>query len=401
MPQNTIEFPNLDISLTVPRVAFEFMGTGVYWYGIIICTAIVLGILYAIKSAPKVGLLPDTMFDAAFVGVLCGVFGARAYYVAFSETPYTVQEAIFGLRDGGLAFYGGVIGAFVGSAVFMKLRGVRFAPVTDLMGVGFLLGLSIGRWGNFFNQEAFGAPTATNLPWGMTGDNIITAPEVKNLIMAGGTPDAVLVHPCFLYESLWCLLGFALLHFYMRKWQTFDGEILLLFIVWYGAGRAFIESLRLDALMAGDIRVSQLVAIVSAATAMLLFCYFKSSKNAKHAYVRFKDLEDSKALVANHAHKVKLEREKEKALSRLRKTQRELNDPFAESVAESKPIKSDNTAKPEKAEKAEKSEESQESQDSDTSDVSDESDDVHEQDESDSTEESDSCDDSAPKEDKE
>jgi phosphatidylglycerol:prolipoprotein diacylglycerol transferase len=325
LPENTIEFPNLDIALNINRVAANILGVGVYWYGIIICSAIVLGILYAIKSSPRVGLLPDVVFDAAFWGVLSGVVGARAYFVIFSSSSYTLGQAIFGLRDGGLAFYGGVIGAFVGSLIVFKVKKVKFAPVTDLMGVGFLLGLSIGRWGNFFNQEAYGAPTAGDLPWGMTGHRI----QQEIVSEFGIDYIEALVHPCFLYESLWCILGFLILHFYAKKFQSFDGEMLLLFIVWYGSGRAFIESLRLDSLMVGDVRISQLLAIVSASVALLLFAWFKFTKRQKHAYVRFCDTEDSQKLMENHAHKVKVEREKEKALIHLRRTQREINDPLS------------------------------------------------------------------------
>jgi phosphatidylglycerol:prolipoprotein diacylglycerol transferase len=328
---NVIEFPNVGIALNIDRIAFEILGVGIYWYGMIICTAIVLGILYAIKSATKVGLLPDIVFDAAFWGVLFGVVGARTYFVLFSERSYTFTEAVFGLRDGGLAFYGGVIGAFIGVGIVLRHKKVRLAPAADLMGAGFLLGIAIGRWGNFFNQEAFGAATAGELPWGMTGSLIRTSPEVTAAVQAGGNFDSVLVHPCFLYESLWCIVGFVFLHIYMRKVQTFDSEVFMLFVVWYGTGRAFIESLRLDSLMVGDVRVSQALAITSASIALITFIVTKiktQKARAAGVVVRYKDTDENKALMEKHVYNTKLEREKEKARIRLQKTERELSEPY-------------------------------------------------------------------------
>ncbi|MCL2755277.1 MAG: prolipoprotein diacylglyceryl transferase [Oscillospiraceae bacterium] len=333
---NFIEFPNIGLLIPLERVAFSFFGLPIYFYGIIICAAIVLGISYAIKSAKRVGLLSDSVFDAAFWGVLFGVIGARTYFVIFSATDYSLGQAAFGLRDGGLAFYGGVIGAVIGSAIAFKFRKmpggsrVPFSPVLDLIGIGFPLGLGIGRWGNFVNQEAFGAPTAGNLPWGMSGSIIRGNSAVIEAVQAGGDFDSVLVHPCFLYESLWCLLGFGVLHFYSKKLQTFDGEMFLLFLVWYGSGRAFIESLRMDSLMVGDLRVSQMVSIIAATVALCLFAYFKVMRSPKYAYARFKHTSASEKALSEHRYRTKLEKEKERALTALRRGQRELNDPFEE-----------------------------------------------------------------------
>ncbi|MCL1881247.1 MAG: prolipoprotein diacylglyceryl transferase [Oscillospiraceae bacterium] len=333
MLDSVIEFPNIGIALDVNRVAFTLPGgVGIYWYGIIMCTAIVLGILYAIKSAKKVGILPDTVFDATFWGVILGVIGARAYFVIFAERSYTLQEAIFGLRDGGLAFYGGVIGALLGAVIAMRAKKLPLTPLSDLMGVGFLLGLTIGRWGNFVNQEAFGAATAGNLPWGMTGGRIMhnLPHEIATTVQPLGDE---LVHPCFLYESLWCFVGFIFLHFYSKKLQSFDGEIFLLFAVWYGTGRAFIESLRMDSLMVGDVRVSQIVSIAIASISLCAFIALKAKtypKRETQTYIRYKDTDENKKLLANYELKTKIEREKEKGKNAFAKELRKIHDPFTD-----------------------------------------------------------------------
>ncbi|MCL1866107.1 MAG: prolipoprotein diacylglyceryl transferase [Oscillospiraceae bacterium] len=329
--KNTIEFPNLfgdGIIISAGRVAFTLpiVGLEVYWYGVIITTAVALGILYGINRASKVGLLPDNVFEIAFWGVITGVVGARAYYVLFNGGGMSLQDAVTGIRGGGLAIYGGLIGAVAGGGIAARVKKVKFAPLADLIGLGFLIGHSIGRWGNFFNQEAFGAPTASSLPWGMTGNLIRADSQVAAMQRSLGNSGYALVHPCFLYESLWCLVGFVVLHFYMKR-RSFDGEVFLLYVVWYGTGRAFIESLRTDSLMAGGLRVSQVLAIVSAVAALGLFVYFKVKvKNSGKAL--FKDTDASREAVAAYDYKIRLEKEKIAAKNEIVKHQREMTDPF-------------------------------------------------------------------------
>ncbi|MCL1903614.1 MAG: prolipoprotein diacylglyceryl transferase [Oscillospiraceae bacterium] len=322
-----IEFPNLfsGISIDISRRAFSLFGLEVYWYGIIITAAVVLGIAYGVKLADRAGILSDDVFEIAFWGVLCGVIGARTYYVIFSPSKMSLATAIFGIRDGGLAVYGGLIGAVLGGFIAARIKRVKFLPLSDLIGLGFLIGHCVGRWGNFFNQEAYGAATAGNLPWGMTGDKIMS-----DLALIGVDPFA-LVHPCFLYESIWCLLGFISLHLYAKKLRSFDGEVFLLYLVWYGSGRAWIESLRADSLMAGGVRVSQVLAVLSAVFALGLFLYLKTTLPKKN-YVMYKDTEESRQLINENKTRIKLEKEKEKAKDSLRKTKRELTDPFDDTV---------------------------------------------------------------------
>jgi phosphatidylglycerol:prolipoprotein diacylglycerol transferase len=332
---STIEFPNLfgdGIYFTADRIAFTLFGWDVYWYGIIITAAVVLGILYGIKQAPKVGLLPDNVFEIAFWGVLAGVVGARTYYVLFSSLGMSFTDAVTGIRGGGLAIYGGIIGAVTGGYIACRIKKVRFAPLADLVGPGFFIGQAIGRWGNFFNQEAFGAATAGDLPWGMTGDIIRMDSAVQATARELQGAGYALVHPCFLYESLWCAVGFVALHFYMKKLKTFDGEIFLMYIFWYGSGRAWIEGLRADSLMLGSLKISQIIAILSAVTALALFIFFKNKFKNQEDYVLFKDTADSSRAVEEYEYKVKLEKEKNIAKRKIAYLQRELNDPFAAGI---------------------------------------------------------------------
>jgi phosphatidylglycerol:prolipoprotein diacylglycerol transferase len=262
---NDIEFPNLFRGvLHIPRVAATVFGLQIYWYGVLITVGVVLGLLYALKHAKSFGIKEDHVLDVTFAGLIGGVIGARAYYVLFNLDDYTLKTAIFGIRDGGLAIYGGVIGGLLAAFIYVKIKRLRFLPFLDLGGICVPIGQSIGRWGNFVNQEAYGVPTASRLPWGMTG-NIIR----EDMKITGTNGELPLVHPCFLYESLWCLLGFAVLHFCSKK-RHFDGEIFLMYVAWYGGGRTVIEGLRTDSLYIGSFRVSQVLALVSCVISVFL-----------------------------------------------------------------------------------------------------------------------------------
>lgn len=308
-----IEFPNLfSGSFAINRVAFSVFGVDIYWYGIIIAVGVILAFIYAMRRTRKFGLIADNVFDVVFVAIIFGFIGARAYYCIFIDT----QINFFDLRHGGLGIYGGIILAAAAAAVMCVIRKVNLPAMFDLGGLGLLIGQCIGRWGNFVNQEAFGAPTAGNLPWGMTGTIIINAPEVvskQQELDAAGAGIYALVHPCFLYESLWCLLGFIALHFYSKKLRSFDGEIFLLYVMWYGLGRFWIESLRTDSLMLGDFRVSQLVAAASFIIALGLFIFCKITKTAKKGYVMYKDTQLCKDRLAEYDKRQMVIAEKEKA----------------------------------------------------------------------------------------
>ncbi len=316
-----IEFPNLwNGSLAIDRVAFSIFGIDVYWYGIIIAVGVILAYIYAMKRSKQFGLISDYVFDVVFVAIIAGFIGARAYYCIFIDTDIN----FFDLRNGGLAIYGGVILAAIAAAIMCVVRKVNLPALFDLGGLGLLIGQSIGRWGNFVNQEAYGDPTAGTLPWGMTGTAIIQDPQVvakQAELDQQGNGIYALVHPCFLYESLWCIVGFVFLHFYSKKLKTFDGEIFLLYVLWYGAGRAWIEGLRTDSLYIGDIRVSQLVAIVSAAIALVLFVIFKITKTKKKGYVLYKDSQRCADAWAQYNTKMMVLEEKEKAKKAMKEAE--------------------------------------------------------------------------------
>lgn len=260
-----VEFPNLGWEFTISR-GFEIFGFKIYWYAVIIACGLLLAVVYALRHAAEFDLDSDRMMDVALVTIPFAFIGARLYYVLFSGNLSWYTESlgrVFNLRDGGLGIYGGIIVAFLVGPLVCKIRKVNILSMFDVASMGFLIGQSLGRWGNFFNQEAFGGNT--DLPWGMSGDIIRSGSNGSGYVYD------LPVHPTFLYESLWCALGFLLLHLWFKKAYRFKGQIFCGYAVWYGLGRFCIESLRTDSLMAGTMRTSQLVAVLAAIGGMLLF----------------------------------------------------------------------------------------------------------------------------------
>ena len=259
---NLVTFPGLGLSFEISRVAFTIGGVNIYWYGVVIAVGLVLAMIFAMRHCTEFGIDGDSMVDVLVVGVVLGILSARAYYVAMAPFKYQSIREILSLRDGGLAIYGGIIGAVVFGGLACKWRKVPVLPMFDLTGMGFLIGQCLGRWGNFFNQEAFGCNTT--LPWGMY--SAATEAYLRGstvTVPAGAVIDPTMpVHPTFLYESLWCLVGFVVLRLYMKK-RRFNGDLALLYAIWYGAGRFWIEGLRTDSLLlvpSMGLRASQLVA---------------------------------------------------------------------------------------------------------------------------------------------
>lgn len=268
-----LTFPNLFGGITISYFqGFELFGIKIYWYGVLITIGVVLAYLYAARRSKSFGISNDRMFDVVFVALICGFLGARIYYCVFqtldpnSGMKYDFITTFTTIRDGGLAIYGGIIGGFLGGFFMCKIRKVNFRAMADLASFGFLIGQTIGRWGNFVNQEAFGGACSEDWIFGMTSTDIISR---------SGFDAGTLVHPCFLYESVWCLIGFVGLHFYSKKLRSFDGEIMLMYIAWYGLGRAWIEGMRTDSLMIGQFKVSQLVAAASFVVGTALVIVFK------------------------------------------------------------------------------------------------------------------------------
>ena len=266
---HVVEFPKLGLSFTMNEVAFSIGIYDIRWYGVIIGIGFALAVLYAALMSKRMNIRMDRMVDAIIVGLIGAIVCARLFYVIFypGDTYRNNPIEILYIHQGGLAIYGGVIGGLVFGGLTAKLKKLRVLAVLDVTVLGYLIGQCIGRWGNFVNQEAFGS--ATELPWGMYSDN-------TSLVVPGAN-----VHPCFLYESLLCLLGFVLLHFFNLKLRRYDGQTFLLYIVWYGVCRFFIEGLRTDSLIIPftSLKVSQVLAGASVLVAVALLIVFRYRNN--------------------------------------------------------------------------------------------------------------------------
>lgn len=264
----TISFPGLGIEgINPPRtLPFTVFGKDIYLYGMIIALGFLLAIFYAKKRAREFGTNFDLVTDAILFAVPAAIVCARIYYVAFRWDVYRDNPitALY-IWEGGIAIYGGVIGAILGLILFAKVRKQKLTPYLDIMALGLLIGQLIGRWGNFFNREAYGAEIFNDffLRMGITGaDGVIRY-----------------WHPTFFYESVWNLIGFALLHFLSKK-RRYDGQTFLQYVAWYGLGRTWIEGLRTDSLYitGTDLRVSQLLAAVSFVIAVGVMLYIRLYK---------------------------------------------------------------------------------------------------------------------------
>ena len=256
-----ISFPALGIALDPPR-SIALGPLSIHFYGMIIAFGLILAVVYATRRSKQFGIKEDDVLDGVLYVTPFAVLCARAYYCIFSWEHYADDPIrLLYIWEGGLAIYGGVLGAAIGVTVLCRVKRIKLPAMLDLVSLGFLIGQSIGRWGNFFNREAFGAETDTFLRMGLLNRY---------------TGDVTYYHPTFFYESLWNAIGFLLLHQLSKKRQ-YDGQIALGYAAWYGLGRAFIEGLRTDSLYWGPFRVSQLLAAVScfAAVAVLLWQMFR------------------------------------------------------------------------------------------------------------------------------
>ena len=283
-----VRFPGLGWEFDISNVAFQVGNYSVYWYGLIIATGLLLALLYAWRTAPRYNVNTSKLFNCVMVGIITGIIGARLYYVIFAWDEYADDPAsIFAIHEGGLAIYGGIIGALLGGLTIAKIQKMKFLPILDITMISFLIGQGIGRWGNFMNQEAFGAHT--DLPWRMISENTVIDGQV------------VAVHPCFLYESLWCLLGFVLLHFYGKYRQRYAGQIFYMYLLWYGFERTVVEGLRTDSLylpfrvFGTEVRVSQaLSAVLMVIGAVMLIINIKKEDPFYANYRRKKGFGGSK-----------------------------------------------------------------------------------------------------------
>lgn len=348
--------------IKIDRVMFTIPGTDfqVYWYGFLIAVGLLLALIYGFRRMKSVGIDPDRATDAVIGGFIGAVIGARLYYVIFSINDYTKAgggldfKAIINFRDGGLAIYGGIIGAILVGGIIAKIRKLKLTPLLDVAGPCFLIGQAVGRWGNFFNQEAFG--TNTTLPWGMMSNTTVEYLATHYDSIEGKVDYFLPVHPCFLYESLWCVLGFVLLHLYMKH-RKFDGEVFLMYIGWYGMGRFLIEGLRTDSLYFGNIRVSQLLAGTCVLFAVLLIIIFRQIVKRNDDYQFYYQTETSRQQLAEYLAYEEIKTKQKEIKAKIREA-REKGESTAELEKQLSSLKSDVAAKNRKnEEKEEKKEE--------------------------------------------
>ena len=258
---SVISFPSLGIEWDPGRV-IEIGPLTVHYYGLIIAVGLVLAVLYCSKRAKEFGLTEDHVLDGVLWVTPFAILCARAYYCAFAWDEFAQDPiSVLYIWNGGIAIYGGVLGAVAGVTVFCRIKKLRLSTVLDIVLLSFLIGQMIGRWGNFFNREAFGAATDAFSRMGLY--NTVTGQWEY-------------YHPTYLYESLWNLAGFIILHFFSKK-RKFDGQVALGYAAWYGLGRCMIEGLRVDSLWWGPFRVSQVLAGISciAAVSVLVWQHFK------------------------------------------------------------------------------------------------------------------------------
>ena len=267
---NTVAFPGLGLTFHLDRVALSLGSFQIYWYGVIIALGAVLAVFFCMRTGPRLGIQGNDFLDVLLFALPGGILGARLYYIIFNPSLYVKAgggidlAACVNIHKGGLAIYGGILAGTLIVFLVSRHKKIPFPAMVDLCTFGLLIGQIAGRWGNFVNVEAYGGET--DLPWRM---GIETAQGYWE------------VHPTFLYESLWNLLGFFLLLLVLRKGlRKFDGMLFLLYLAWYGFGRGLIEGLRTDSLYFFDtgLRVSQLLGFASCVLALLLLVWKLKSR---------------------------------------------------------------------------------------------------------------------------
>lgn len=277
MPE--IWFPNLGIEIDhLSRTAFTVFGQDIYWYGIFIGLGVILGVLLALHEAKRTGQNPDTYLDFIIYAMIIAIIGARLYYVIFSWDFYSQHpEKIFAIREGGLAIYGGIIGGVLTAIVYSHLKKKSFWVMADTMAPSLILGQMLGRWGNFFNKEAFGGFTdnlfAMRYQLSQVCASDVTPDILQNLVTVNGV-DYIQVHPTFLYESMWSLCVFIILLILQRK-KKFDGQVCATYFFGYALGRVWIEGLRTDQLCIGNVPVSQALSAVLIIASVVVYFYCK------------------------------------------------------------------------------------------------------------------------------
>lgn len=274
MRDAAISFPMFGDWTINPPAYFTVFGRNIYWYGVSLALAFLAVLIWVVHHAKEFGITKDNVYDEAIGCVIFGVIGCRIYYVAFQWDYYSQHlSEIIRIWDGGIAMYGGIIAAVLFLVVFTRRRKISLGAILDADASGMLLGHSIGRWGNFINREAFGVQTDVFCRMGLTRPG----------------QETIYVHPTFLYESLWSLLGFILINIWRKKGRRkYDGQLFMLYVMWYGLGRTMIEGLRTDSLwlIPGVIRASQALGLATAVVmAVVLFIQSRRSHDPAKLYI--------------------------------------------------------------------------------------------------------------------
>ena len=271
-----ISFPGLGIEeFSVNSVAFEIFGIEIAWYALFITFGMICCITYAVLQSRKIGMTFDDVIDFALFTIPIGVIGARLYYVLSELDQYHSFKEVINIREGGLAIYGGIIAGTITVFVVSIVKKINFFAFGDCVAPGVLLAQGIGRWGNFMNGEAFGYETDWFCRMGL--QNFLTGNKL------------MYVHPTFLYESLWNLLGVLLVYLFAKLiGKKYDGQLILLTFGWYGLGRMFIEGLRTDSLYipGTEIRTSQALALVIFVFCLAMLIFFMIKKPTQPLYVK-------------------------------------------------------------------------------------------------------------------
>jgi phosphatidylglycerol---prolipoprotein diacylglyceryl transferase len=286
-----INFPNLGIYLDHVGKNISIFGFSIAYYGIVIVTGMMIAIWIAQREAKRTGQNPEQYLDLAMIGIAAGILGARIYYVIFAWDYYKDDLlSIFNIRQGGLAIYGGIIGACIAVVIYSRKKKQNFSLLMDTASMSIVFGQIMGRWGNFFNREAFGDYTnnlfAMQLPVSAVRANEITQKMWDHVVTVNGV-EYIQVHPTFLYESLWNV-GVLLFLFWFRKRKKFNGEVFLMYLIGYGLGRIWIEGLRTDQLLLPvvGLPVSQLLSgcLVMGCTILVVWKRKKLSSGGETAH---------------------------------------------------------------------------------------------------------------------
>ncbi|MDO5014622.1 MAG: prolipoprotein diacylglyceryl transferase [Clostridia bacterium] len=288
-----VHWTGIDRGFSVPSTVADFTLFGVNveikFYGVLIAIGYILALIVCHNLIKKNNGDEDFFFDAIITGTIFAVIGARLFFVLFKLDYYLYNpKEILLINEGGLAIYGGIIGAVLSVWILSKIKKKNILPLIDVAGIGFLIGQGIGRWGNYTNQEAFG--TNTKLPWGMfsektyqyLADNYLEITS-KGIEIDPSQP----VHPTFLYESIWCILGAIILYIAYKKFKKFDGQIALMYCIWYGFERMIVEGFRTDSLFIGNtnVRVSQLISGIIFVVGLIALIVLLIKKNNKRKVI--------------------------------------------------------------------------------------------------------------------